>query len=231
MVVLSIGLVLCATLLVLLATGLTRMSPGWWRSVRADDPRTVALAEAIENDLVNEMYQVRHEKATQWSVGLRAADANAWLNTRLSQWIVNRDDSFTWPEQVSNVQVEFDRGLVHVGLEFVRDERPQVLSATLRPEFHDDGSLWVRAESVTIGRLPLPADWFLEQAQSSSADLLPARVMQHPETQRLFAALAGTGPLASDPLVHLGDGRRVRVLALHASGSTLHLTLQTEYED
>ncbi|QKK07011.1 MAG: hypothetical protein HND58_01760 [Planctomycetota bacterium] len=43
--------------------------------------------------------------------------------------------------------------------------------------------------------------------------------------------LAGAGPLATDPRVSLGDGRRVRVLSLRASGSTLHLTMQTEFED
>ena len=147
----TVALVLCATVLVLVVTSLTRSAPSWWRSVR-------------ENGLVNVMYEVRPDAAEPWSVGLRAADANAWLNTRLGQWLRNRDERFVWPAQVRNVQVEFDRGLVQVGVEYVSDERPQVISATLRPEFHEDGSLWVRAESVSIGRLPLPADWILGQA-------------------------------------------------------------------
>ena len=230
-VVVAVVLVLCATLLVLLATSLTRMSPGWWRSVRADDPRTAELAEAIENDLVNVMYKVRNEAEEPWSIGLRAADANAWLNTRLGQWLTNRDDNFVWPTQVQNVQVEFDRGLIYIGVELVRDERSQVLSATLRPEFHDDGSLWVRAESVMVGRLPLPADWILKQAESNWPDLLPTSALESPATRRLLDALAGIGPLATDPIVELGDGRRVRVLAMRSADSTLHLTLQTEFED
>ena len=228
---LTIGLVLCATVLVLLATSLARTSPRWWRSVRAADPRTVALAESIENDLVNEVYEVRTDAAGPWSVGLRAADANAWLNTRLSQWLLNRDERFVWPEQVRNVQVEFDRGLVQVGVEIVRDGRPQVLTATLRPEFHDDGSLWVRAESVSIGRLPLPAEWIIGQAESNWPDLFSTATTDGPEIRRLLDALTGAGPVATDPRVNLGDGRHVRVIALRASGSTLHLTMQTEFED
>ena len=231
MVGVTIALVLCATVLVLVVTSLARTAPSWWRSVRATDPATVARAEAIENGLVNVMYEVRADASEPWSVGLRAADANAWLNTRLGQWLLNRDERFVWPEQVRNVQVEFDRGLVQVGVEYVRDERPQVITATLRPEFHTDGSLWVRAESVSIGRLPLPADWILGQAESALPDLFASGNIDDPEVRRLLDALAGTGPLATDPRVSLGDGRRVRILALRSSGSTLHLTMQTEFED
>lgn len=231
MVGVTIALVLCATVLVLVVTSLARSAPSWWRSVRATDPATVARAESIENGLVNVMYEVRADASEPWSVGLRAADANAWLNTRLAQWLLNRDERFVWPEQVRNVQVEFDRGLVQVGVEYVRDERPQVISATLRPEFHEDGSLWVRAESVSIGRLPLPADWILGQAETAWPDLFASGSVEDPEVRRMLDALAGTGPLATDPRVSLGDGRRVRILGLHSSGSTLHLTMQTEFED
>lgn len=230
-VVVAVVLVLCATILVLLATNLTRMSPRWWRSVQADDPRTIELAEAVENDLVNVMYKVRDDGVAPWSVGLRAADANAWLNTRLGQWLTNRDERFVWPSRVRNLQVEFDRGLVHVGIELAREEETQVLSATLRPEFHDDGSLWVRAESVMVGRLPLPADWILKQAESNWPDLLPSVTWDDPEARTLLDALAGRGPLATVPVVELGDGRRVRVIAMRSTDSTLYLTLRTEYED
>lgn len=227
-----IALACCATLLVLVASGLTRQSPGWWRSVRADDPRTSARAETIENDLVNVMYRVREDPAEPWSVGLRSPDANAWLNTRLARWLTNQDERFVWPEHVRNVQVEFDRGLIHVGAELTSDERgAQIVTAALRPEFHADGSLWVRAESVTVGRLPLPADWILNQADSAWPDLLPEGALDHPETRRLLDALRGESALSIDPSVELGDGRRVRVIAMRATSSTLHLTFQTERDD
>lgn len=227
----GVALVLIASLLWLWATSLTRMAPGWWRSVHADDPEIRRLGEAVENDLVNRAYEVRPGEAEPWTVGLRASDANAWLNTRLGRWLSNQDDGFRWPDEVRNVQVEFADGRVHLGVEVDSRERTHVLTATFRPEVGADGALWMRAEGVSVGRLPLPADWVLRQADPELSDSIPPGLLQHPDARRLLTALRGDGPLEPNPTIDLGDGRRVRLVAIETDASTLRLTCLTEYED
>lgn len=224
-------LVIAASALVVVTIGLVRMSPDWWRTTHPDDPATIQMAEDIETDLVNVMYQVRGGDDETWSVTLRAPDANAWLNTRLVRWLGNADAEFEWPEEIGDVQVEFDRGLVHVGVRVDGADRPRVLSATLRPEFHADGSLWVRAESVFVGRLPIPAGWVVDRADAPWPDVLPARLLEQPLTNHVLDALAGGVALDDDPVLDLGDGRRVRLLGLVCEQGRLRMTCRTEFEE
>lgn len=227
----GVALVLIASVLVVVSLGLTRLSPTWWRTVHAHDPATAAAAETIENEVVNKVYAVRVEPADAWAVALRAPDANAWLNTRFEQWLANADAEFAWPEEISDLQVEFDDGLIQVGVLVRGAERTQVLSASLRPEFRSDGSLWVRVESMMVGRLPIPAGWIVDRAGEHPPDLLPTHLFEQPEVTHILAALAGDGPLVADPVLDLGDGRRVRLLGLTAERGRLRITCRTEFEE
>ena len=228
---LGVALVLLASVLVVVSIGLTRLSPTWWRTVHADDPATAEAAETIENEVVNLVYAVRGEPADVWAVALRAPDANAWLNTRFEQWLANADAEFAWPEEISDLQVEFDDGLIQVGVLVRGAERTQVLSASLRPEFRGDGSLWVRVESMMVGRLPIPAGWIVDRAGENPPDMLPTHLFEQPEVTDILAALAGDRPLVGDPVLDLGDGRRVRLLGLTAERGRLLITCRTEFEE
>ncbi len=135
----GVAVVLTASVLVLLSIGMVRMAPAWWRTTHPDDPATIQTAEDIENDVVNVIYEVREAPTETWTVVLRAPDANAWLNTRLTQWLTNADAEFVWPEELNDLQVEFDAGLIHLGVRIDDGEKSQILSATLRPEFDDEG--------------------------------------------------------------------------------------------
>jgi hypothetical protein len=223
--------VLVASVLVVLSISLTRLSPLWWRTIQASDPATIVAAETIENDVVNVVYAVRGEQADVWAVAFRAPAANAWLNTRFAQWLANADAEFEWPEEISDLQVEFDDGLIHIGVLLRADERSQVLSVSLRPEIRADGSLWVRVESAFVGRLPIPAGWIVDRAGEHWPEVLPTRLHELPETAHLLAALAGDGPLHSDPVLDLGDGRRVRLLGLAPERGQLRITCRTEFEE
>ncbi|VAX41129.1 hypothetical protein MNBD_PLANCTO03-1538 [hydrothermal vent metagenome] len=227
----GVAVVLTASVLVLLSIGLVRMAPAWWRTTHPDDPATIRAAEDIENDVVNVIYEVREAPAETWTVVLRAPDANAWLNTRLTPWLLNADAEFVWPEEISDLQVEFDEGLIHLGVRIDDGENSQILSATLRPFFDDKGALWVRAESAYVGRLPIPADWVVGRADAHWPDVLPARLLEEPLTRHLLGALTGKTPLAADPVFDLGDGRRVRLLGLAPEQGKLRITCRTEFEE
>jgi len=227
---LGLGLALLACLLAAVGFTLVRQAPVWWRTTDPSDPATIRAGEEVENGVVNVMYEVRESAAAPWTVTLHAADANAWLNTRLSQWLANSDAEFEWPREIENVQVEFDDGLIQVGAQLNGRERVQILSATLRPEFRDDGALWVAAESVWVGRLPIPAGWIAERAGAIVGDVVPARLLENPDAAHLLSALAGERPLDDDPVIDLGDGRRVRLLDLAARRGRLIVQCRTEFE-
>lgn len=230
---LSLGLVvaLAACGFLGIAALLVRQAPAWWRTTDPDDPATIRAGEEVENGVVNVMYQLRDDPARPWMVTLHAADANAWLNTRLTQWLVNADPEFEWPSDIENVQVQFDEGLIQIGVRVGGVQRPQIVSATLRPEVRNDGSLWVAAQSVSVGRLPIPAAWVVDRAPAAAARVVPQRALEDPETLRLLRALAGENALESNPVVDLGDGRRVRLLRLSSKQGRLLVQCRTEYCD
>lgn len=227
----GVTLVLFASVAVLASISLARMAPGWWRTIRADDPGTIAKAEAIENDLANVLYEVRNEDASVWAVSLRAPDANAWLNTRFAQWLANADPEFRWPEEFQDPQAEFDDGLIHLGVRVVREGESQVLSASLRPTIDQHGALWVRVDSLHVGRLPVPEGWVVGRAGGMLSRVLPGRLLDDPAVAHILEALAGRLPLDDDPAFDLGDGRRVRLLGLQPERGKLRVTCRTEFGD
>jgi hypothetical protein len=225
----GVSLVLLASVLVLLSISLAGMTPDWWRTIRTSDPETIRAAEAIENDLANVIYAVRAGEGDVWAVTLRAPDANAWLNTRFAQWLANADAEFEWPEEICDPQAEFDDGLIHLGVRVVRGDKTQVLAASLRPSFDDQGALWVSVESISVGRLPIPSGWVVDRAGDFWPEVLPARLLEDPTALRILDALAGRAPLDPEPALDLGDGRRVRLLNLQPEKGRLRITCRTEY--
>ncbi|MBX3364495.1 MAG: hypothetical protein KF866_07000 [Phycisphaeraceae bacterium] len=227
-------------ILLVAAWMMIRQSPGWWRQIDPADPAVVRAAEEIENDLVNEFHRADRpaDAATDarwasepWALALSAPGANAWLNTRLRPWLENQYDDFSWPEDLLEIQVDFDAGRIVIGLRIRRGrEESQVLAARFVPRIPDDGSLWVQVERVYLGRLPMPADWVLGDADQRLSRLLDDAVDDPGELAALTAALAGRSALLDEPVVRLGDGRRVRVLSIRADRGLLEIICRTELE-
>lgn len=227
----GIALVLLATLLIVVSLGMARMAPEWWRTIHPGDPATIEAAEAIENDLANVVYAARPQESDVWAVSLRAQDANAWLNTRFARWLANADAEFEWPDEVRDLQAEFDDGLIQLGVRVVKGDSSQVLSAALRPRFDEHGALWVSVESMYVGRLPIPSGWVVHRAAEFWPEVLPTRLLEDPDTGNILDALAGRVPLDPDPALDLGDGRRVRLLDLQPEQGRLRITCRTEFID
>mgnify|MGYP001424269993 CR=1 FL=1 len=241
---LGLVVVLMGSIAILAGWMMTNQRPGWWRQIDPTDPRVVEAAEDVENELVNELHRADRPSPPEmslpadtrwasepWAFALPASGANAWLNTRLKQWLENRVDGFEWPEEIREVQVEFDDDSVVIGLRVQRGESgSQVLAARFGPQVREDGSLWVQAERVYVGRLPVPAGWVLDEADERLTSMLSESVDDNEDLERLLAALSGERALMQVPLVELGDGRRVRLLAIKADRGLLTVTCRTEAE-
>lgn len=232
---LLVALVTCG---VAVAMTLADQTPAWWRSVRGDDPRTVARGIEVENRTGNIIYRVRPADAAitdryqseVWTVEFSASEANAWLNARLPGWLASQWEESVWPSEMSEVQVEFRGGLMAVGARITLGGRERYFTATVEPQIRADGSLWLPARWVSVGRLAAPGEWVVDYAGRRREQFIPEDLKDLPETAAMFRAFAGEAPMAHDAVVTLGDGRVVRLLAMTPQDGRLQLVCRTEVE-
>ncbi len=238
----GIALVAIAILTVTATFGylLARATPAWWRTVDPDSPKSIETADLLQNALGNQFTAVRPAAADlkpgepwrsePWRFALEVDDANAWLNTSLPRWIDSDPDMPPWPKDILSIQVAFRHGLIFVGIELDRgDDQRQYLAAAVRPELRDDGSLWIPADTILIGRLPIPPEVVLAQAQARVDNILPEELTER--GRELLRVFRGQKPLAKNPVIRLGDGRQVRVLDITPRNRRLIITCQTELRD
>ncbi len=234
-------LIVVGTTISLVCVALSQERPTWWNSVNSKDPEIVAIAERLENAVATILTQARPptddgDPAKPWTVRIAAADVNAWLNARLPTWMESREDvKFEWPESLQELQVDFRDGMIHVGAKVSAARRVEpdtrtgnYFSAAVAPQFKADGSLWMPAKWVAMGRLTLPASWMLSEPDDvASADRVPDEIAELAETKQVLAAFAGRQAAMLNPTIKLGDGRKVKVLAMTAADGKLAITCQT----
>ncbi len=217
---------------VLIGVVLAHQAPAWWRSVQPTDPTTIAMADRVENFIITQATEQRQVSADgsprPWALALGPEEANAWLNAKLPQWLANQSDHFAWPENLGEVQVDFRGGRLAVGVRVVQGGSAQILSATLDPQVHPDGSLWVAAGWISVGRLAIPASWVLSGAVDYAKQKVPQELRALPEARAMFAAFAGQQAIMKNASHRLHDGRRIRLLGLEARGGKLLVTCQTD---
>lgn len=213
------------------------------------------LARLVENGAISHItadHQGSGEGALEavvWPVKLSDDGANAWLQLRLPVWlpkltagefrevinergeVVDRVpiDGLAWPEAVSEVRAAFKDGRFRIGASVGRGADARYFSATLAPEIREDGSLWMRATSVSIGRLTLPAWLVLGDDGGLVRGWMPPELRETAEAEAIFEKLAGLEPVFEDAVIRLGDGRRVRLLSLAVGEASLVAQFRTEW--
>lgn len=229
------GVCLVVMLLLVYAHNLTRRAPRWWNTNLAIDP---AAGEAIEMGLMGHLSAVRPAdpemkageawRSTPWSVSLTEEDANAWLNSRLPKWMMNRGKPVAWPIGLRSLQVKFEEGSIRLGVQVIDGNESVIAGVALKPEVHDDGSLWLNSSGLDIGSLPAPA-WAIGAARSAYGDAIPPAIRELPETAAFFGALEGTNAIFPNAMIRLDGGRRVRVLSVSPKKGRVDLTFRTEF--
>ncbi len=233
----GVGLVAGVCLTLIVAYSMLRAAPAWWRSIDRRDAATIELAKQVENAIINRMSEnrpasTRDQKGVRasplWSFDLTPAQANAWLNCRLPAWVDNRGETFTWPDEISELQVDFDETGIRIGARIKAAGRHHVLSATLKPDVEPTGELWLPAKTVSMGRLDIPAGWIADRAEAAAAQYIPDHLRNLPETQGMFRAFAGESPIVGSAIVRLDGDRQVRILKILPKEGVLRVICQTE---
>lgn len=227
----ALSLVAVLTLAVVIAYSLVEQAPAWWRTVKTEDPRTEQTAVAIENGLWNALYQRREPGAERWHVWISAQDSNAWLNTTMRDWVASQWELVGWPKELEQVQVEFMDGYIAIGLRVRMPDGVRYVSAVVEPIIDEDGALWLPARTVSVGRLTLPAGVLLDYVRRNQDEYVPPALLTLPETEAIFLALEGKAPLIENASQSLGDGRRVRMIAMRPVGARLELWCMTTLDE
>lgn len=238
-IVIALTLLVGGILAGLAAKSAADAAPAWWRSVDPESPQTLRSARDLQNEVITQLHwtergadpgfqpaSARQMRSGEWTMRLGEEEVNAWLNVEFPKWVVNQMAGAKWPGSLRDLQVNFREGQAQVGVRIVGDGRDRYLSATLHPRIEADGSLWVTAAWVRVGRLPLPADWAIAGAVQWQAEL--AELMaDSPEARQVVEALQGAGPLFDAAVIRLEDGRQVHVLELEITEGVLAVTCRT----
>lgn len=234
-----VGIFAIACLVVMLVLvylhGLTRRAPSWWNShIKVD----AAAGEAIEMGLMGHLSAVRQPdptlktgemwRSTPWSVSLTEDDANAWLITQLPKWMLNRPKPLPWPHELQSLQVKFEEGTIRLGVQILDGNDSIIAGVALKPEVHEDGSLWLESSGLDIGSLPAPA-WAIGAARSAYGQAIPVSIRELPETKAFFGALKGENAIFPNAMIRLEGGRRVRVLSVKPRNGRVDFTFRTEF--
>ncbi|MEO1479382.1 MAG: hypothetical protein AAFV01_12470 [Bacteroidota bacterium] len=236
----------------LMTMTLAESEPRWWSGASVRSIEMAELARRVENGAITHItadHQGATAEAVEWPVKLSDDGANAWLNLRLPVWLPRmtadefeevRDASgrlieqrpvggMGWPDNVDEVRVAFVDGRFRIGARIrTAADRTQVFGATLAPEVREDGSLWMRATGVSVGRVALPAGLVLGRDGGRLREYLPASLIDSAEGEAIFSKLAGDAPMFEDAVIKLGDGRRVRLLSLDVQSDSLVAWFRTE---
>jgi len=217
----ALTMIALATLIAFTMVSLIPQAPTWWRSLDADDPETEALGEAVEQGVISKFMRDR-PLGEPWTIGVRASEANAWLNTKLRKWLINRE--LGWPEMLAEIQANFENGRVSLGFLIVTEDGEQIVAATAEPMVDERGALWLPISATRAGRLDVPHGWTIARLR----DWMPREMLERASTQRLLDALAGAEPLTPSAAFEIDSWRQARLLRIGAQRGRLLLTCVTE---
>jgi hypothetical protein len=107
------GALLALLLLAVVAWWLAGLTPRWYQPVAADNAAAMALGETAEYRLVEEFQRIRPVDEV-WRLRIPEAAINAWLATRLRQWLAGRGGA--WPPELGSPQVRITPAGITVGV-------------------------------------------------------------------------------------------------------------------
>lgn len=231
----------CAVvLLVLLVLGLAAAAigrklwhtePSYWTQNQAfktqtDTETLTDRADRAFNRILSELsdsrgYQPSELSTSPDSLGVRTIrlsfeEANAWLSTRLYDWLANQNRQM--PPGVADPMLAASGDSLVAAFQYQNAEINQVFSVFLSLEFLENGQAVLSIDGIRGGRLPLPTQSVLER--------LPGENENTGQPNQALAVLMGEQPF--DPILPIDGARRARIIGMEVDDDGVALIVQAE---
>lgn len=200
---------------------MTQMPPTWYQPADINNQAAAALAQAVENRIIEELHKLRPADQT-WTLRLRAQHLNAWLTARLPRWLIH-EQNLNWPQQLGPPQLRFTRKGIDLALQLSPNDQPRFITLRVLPRVEYE-QLFIPFERLYLGRIPALYSE-LDDLITWAADYGAAQTLQTPEAQWLLQLLAESESL--QPQIVLADQRTVMLLDLRLHDGHIDLKLQT----
>ncbi len=209
-----LGSTIALLLLAAIAWWLAGLTPRWYHPVDPNDTAGTALGETAEYRLVEEFQRIRPQEEV-WRLRIPEDAINAWLATRLPQWLSGQ--GVQWPVDLSPPQVHITPAGIEVAI--ASDAFGSRIGRFRVYPIITGDQLGIASPTLRVGRLPvpLPASWIRPTLQDALAQT---------EDLTFLATLLEGDPI--DAEVPLVDDRHVRLRAITLESGACVLQASTE---
>ncbi len=150
------------------------------------------------------------------TIHLDFQEANAWLATRLNDWLINQKREL--PPGVSGPMLTSSGDSLVAVFRYKHNEIDQVFSVLLSLEFLENGQAKLHVDGIRGGRLPLPTETVIEQ--------LPGGSDNDAKPSHTIAVLLGQE--AFDPILPIDGARQARIIGMQVDDDSVSLIIQAE---
>ncbi len=215
--------VLCLLVLVGIAAlwGLTRMPPHWYEPPNPTDEKVLELADRVEFRLLEEFQRIRPDPEP-WKLRVRENQLNAWLATRLKDWIAHKEN-LIWPEDLDMPQIRIEPDGISLAVAVESMGPSKIIVTRMMPRF-ERGELLVTLNRFSLGRLNIPGNP-VERMVGLIDEYASSVEMDEPVAFLFLQMLRGDEHI--DPVLNLADSRRVRLTNLELENGSVILTAKT----
>ncbi len=204
----------------LVALLLLHVKPRRYLPADTSFPTTIRDAEALENGAARQLSMVRPNaqpgeayKSEPWTVAISEMHANAWLASRLPQWLGSRGTSL--PAGVSNPCVAFVEGAAGAYATVDTAVGHIVITQPMRISFQDQ-SLKIDFGMSNAGAMTLPG--LNSEILTALSEKLKDRHLGEVHEGSLVVPI---------PVLKLDDGRNIELLDVRCRPGTLEITCRT----
>ncbi len=199
--------------------GLTKCQPAAYIPSDPNDPAVARRGEALENAAAAQLTGVRSDAGSKpgtyvsapWSVAITQEDANAWLATRLPEWLRSRGAQM--PAGLGTPSVRAVDGVLMFCAPMSTPAGVTIVSFPVTLSIVAGGGLEVMFGTTWAGLMPVPG------ASSAAVTAVRAALKDQSDSEAV---------VIRSPVMSVDDGRQVRLTGVRSAAGRLELTFQTE---
>lgn len=201
--------------------GMTRVPPHWYEPPNPTDAMVIELADRVEFRLLEEFQKIRPD-TEPWKLRVRENQLNAWLATKLQDWIVH-EENLIWPEDLDMPQIRFEPDGISLAVAVESLGPSRIIVTRMMPRF-EGGELLVTVNRFSLGRLNIPGKP-VERIAALIDEYASSAEMDDPVALLFLRMLRGDEHI--DPVLDLADSRRVRLTNIELEHGSVILTAKT----